>query len=258
MLTILKGLIIGLGKIIPGVSGSVLALSLGVYEKCIDIISNLKKELKYNIKFIFLLSIGILTGIVFGSKIIYFLLNKYYIPTMSLFIGLISGTIKTIFKKIKLKTKKNYISMIIPFILIYFISILSINKLDTSNYLVIIILGFIDAVTMIVPGVSGTAIFMILGVYNFILYLLSNVFNPLIIFFIIGLILGLILTSKIINYFFKNYSNDTYIVILSLLCSSIIILIKDTFFSGFNIFELLIGIILILIGYFLGNFFENI
>ena len=105
--TILKGMIIGLGKIIPGVSGSVLAISLGIYEKCIDIISNIKKELKYNIKFIFLLCIGISLGIICGSKIICFLLDSFYFPTMCLFIGLISSSIKYIVKKIK--TKKNQI-----------------------------------------------------------------------------------------------------------------------------------------------------
>ena len=226
MFIIIKGLIIGLGKIIPGVSGSILAISLGVYEKCIDIISNLKIELKHNIKFLFLLCIGIILGIVIGSKIVYHLLDKYYVQTMSLFIGLIIGTIPSILKKVKI-TKNDYKYLVLPFVLIYIIFLLPPNELKINT----ILIGLIDAFTMIVPGISGTAIFMILGVYDEILILFSNIFNFQIILYLIGLVIGILMTTKIINYGFKNYSNESYIIILSLVISSTLYLIKDTFYN---------------------------
>ena len=108
MKLILKGIIIGIGKIIPGVSGSVLAISLGVYESSISCITNFFKDIKYNIKYLGLLGIGIIISITCLSKIIVYCLDNYYIYTMFLFIGLIVGS-----SNLKLKNKKyNYISLI--------------------------------------------------------------------------------------------------------------------------------------------------
>ena len=88
---IVKGLIIGLGKIIPGVSGGMLAISLGVYEKGLDALSHFFRNVKENTKFLCLLGLGILISVVLMSKLIKFSLDNYYLPTMLLFIGLISN-----------------------------------------------------------------------------------------------------------------------------------------------------------------------
>lgn len=257
MNTLIKGVIIGLGKIIPGVSGSLLAISLGVYEKCIDIISNIRKELKYNIKFLILLLFGILLGIVFGSKLIHFFLNKFYLYTMCLFIGLIVSTVPSIMKKIDIKNNINYLCLLIPIIIIYFMSVLPHNKIYVNSNMIIILLGYIDAITMIIPGVSGTAIFMILGVYDFILSLFGHIFSYQIIPFSLGMIIGVFTTSKIINYFFKNYNANTYQAILSLVIASIFVLIRQTFNTNYNLLNILLGLILIIIGYYIGNFFDK-
>ena len=261
MFTLIKGFIIGLGKIIPGVSGSLLAISFNVYEKCIDIISNLSKELKYNIKFLFLLCLGIILGIVFGSKIIYIFLNNYYVLTMCLFIGLIGGTIVNIFNKVKIDKRGDYYYIIIPFIIIYLFSLLQKGNISIDNnlsgYLFVILLGFLDALTMIIPGISGTALFMIIGVYEFILLLFSNPFSIFIIFFIIGLIIGIILVSKLMNYCFKNYYKQIYLIIIGLTISSLVVLLKNTFSVEFTVLEFLFGILLICFGIIISIFFDN-
>ena len=95
---IVKGLIIGLGKIIPGVSGGMLAISLGVYEKGLDALSHFFRNVKENTKFLCLLGLGILISVVLMSKLIKFSLDNYYLPTMLLFIGLIAGGLHKLFE----------------------------------------------------------------------------------------------------------------------------------------------------------------
>lgn len=261
MFNILKGFFIGIGKIIPGVSGSLIAMSLGVYEKCIDIICNFFTEIKYNYKFVFELFIGFLLAVILFSNIIYYLITNYYFLIMCLFIGLIIGTIPNILAKNKLKTKKDYIYIFISFLIIVLISFLGKGYINIENnfngYILTILIGFIDAVTMIIPGISGTAIFMVLGVYEFVLLLFSKLLFPFIIFFGIGLILGIYITSKLINYCFKNFNHQTYLLILGFVFSSLLFLIVDTFSNSFNLLQFIVGLILIIFGYFISYFLDK-
>ena len=261
MIVFLKGLIIGIGKVIPGVSGSVLAISLNVYEKCIDIISNLFSEIKYNFKFMFFICLGILVSIIFGSKIIYWLIIDYYFLTMCFFLGLIGGTIPNLYKITNIKIKKDFLYVLIPCILMIMMSFIKMNNINIENnlngYFTTLILGIVDAFSMIVPGISGTAIFIMFGTYEFILNLFANFMMPFIFFFILGVILGILIISKIINHCFKKYNRITYLVILGFMLSSFIFLIIKTYSTSFTLIEFMIGILLIIIGYFISIFLNN-
>ena len=100
---ILKGIIIGIGKIIPGVSGSMLAITLGIYQKIINSINNFLSNEKENFRFLFKLTIGIVISIVLFSNIIFKSFEQYYIITMFFFIGLIIGGFDDIKKNINSK-----------------------------------------------------------------------------------------------------------------------------------------------------------
>jgi len=261
MVNVFKGILIGIGKIIPGVSGSLIAMSLGVYEKCIDIISNFFIEIKYNYKFIFSLCLGFLISMIFFSNILYYFITKHYFFTICLFIGLIIGSVPCILNEHKIKTKWEYIYILFPFLIIIFISVLGKNEIVIENnifgYLMTFIIGFIDALTMIIPGISGTAIFMILGVYEFVLLLFSRLLFPFIIFFVIGLIVGVFITCKLINYCFKNFNHQTYLFILGFILSSILFLIIDILSKSFSFLQFVLGILLFICGYFISHFFGD-
>ena len=161
---------IGIGKIIPGVSGSLIAITLGVYEKSIAIISNIFSFFYKNVLFLGMLGIGVLISVMVGSKVIVFFLNQNYFLTMCLFVGLIVGTIPNVLKEIRIKRRFDYIYIIVPILFIVGIELINLNNSieinnNFSGYMYTIFLGFIDALTMIVPGVSGTAIFILLGCY---------------------------------------------------------------------------------------------
>lgn len=271
---VFQGFIIGIGKVIPGVSGAMFAMMFGVYEKALNIISNLKKELVKNLKFIVLLGLSILLAIIFGSNVIKYCLDKYYIETMFLFVGMMASGIKPLFKNID-KNKVSKKSLLIAFSVCLFLLLLDFvdvgkttDNLD-RNFLTVIMLfisGFLDALGTVVPGVCGTALLMILGYYNIVinslsdLLNLSNIWNNLFVLipFCLGMIVGILLISKVINYLFKNYKTETYITIIGFAIVSTIILFIKAISSPHNIFRLLISILLCIIGFFVSKCLEKL
>ena len=91
MLLFIKGIIVGIGKIMPGVSGAMLAINLNVYEKLINAITSFFDDVRDNFKFLLIFGIGILLSIIFGSKVIIYLFDNYRFITMCFFLGLLIG-----------------------------------------------------------------------------------------------------------------------------------------------------------------------
>lgn len=262
---ILKGFIIGLGKIIPGVSGAMLAITMGVYETGLKAISNLSKEFKKHFKFLLFLGIGIVFAIIIGSKVVIYCLNKYYLPTMLLFIGMIIGGIKPIFKEIKdepIRIKNIIISLIVV------ASLLLISTLDfgydktnyvknISSFFTFFIGGVLDAAATVIPGISGTALLMILGYYNIIMTSFGDVlnFNNLsnnmfvLVPFCLGTVFGVFVIAKIMNYFFTNHKTTTNYAIMGFAVVSILILIGQTLGNTYSLIEIIISIALLVVGY---------
>ena len=259
---ILKGFLIGIGKIIPGVSGSLLAISLGVYDKAINSLVNLSNNFKENIYFLGKLAIGVVIAIMFFSNVIAYLLNSHYLYTMSLFIGLILGTVPSIIKRIKF-TIKNLKYLILSFLIIMLVNFFKFENSfnpDQSilNLIIVLILGMLDAFTTIIPGISGTATFIMLGVYDFILCLFSNPFSNLFftICFGLGLILGIVIASILMNKLLRKYPSQMYQVILGFTGFAIVILFKDIL-SYLNCINFFISLFLIIIGFFLATFLDK-
>lgn len=258
MLLMLKGVIIGIGKIIPGVSGSMLAISMGIYQRLVDSVNNFFKYPKQNFKFLLKILIGVIISIVFFSNLILDCLNKYYLITIFFFIGLIIGG----FEDIKQYTdrKYNYIA-IISFIVITVFGFININnEVNITNsflnitYLTFI--GFIDALTAVVPGISGTATLMMLGAYEKVMALYSNIFNfsilldnlKLLIPYLLGILIGIIITVKLINYLFQNYKEKTYSAILGFSVSTIVLMFIKCLNSFYTTTHLIIAFIALFIG----------
>ena len=98
---ILRGIVIGLANVIPGVSGGTMMVSMGIYNKLIYSINNIRRKFKECIKILLPYLIGMLAGIILGSVVLNVAFEKYPLPTNTLFIGLIMGSIPVILKQIK-------------------------------------------------------------------------------------------------------------------------------------------------------------
>ena len=237
----LTGILIGTAMIIPGVSGAVLAVILGVYDRMIDSLNNLFKNFKKNFSFLLILGLGILIGAVWFSNVLMFLYNKHEVITKFCFIGLILGGVPFLFNEIKKKenNKVNYIALIITFLFSILLFILSKNSiaLDTNsdntmiNIFNIFLAGIIYSLGKVVPGISGSFLLIIIGMYEFVLSVMSSpiVFGLAninkVIPFIMGLVIGVILFLKLMNYLLYRKFTFIYSIIIGFVFGSILTLI---------------------------------
>lgn len=248
--SVLIGFLIGIFMIIPGVSGGVLAVSFGVYEKIIESIKNIFKDFKKSFLYLLPYVIGILIGLLIFSRIILYFLNLNYNLTVFLLTGFIIGGIPTIFNKIEFD-KKSFIYIFISFV----ISVISLIRFDINSGLtsiynnkMMLLSGFIYSAGKVIPGISGANILMIFNLYDYFMNLVSNpitIFNNFIpnVLFIIGFIVGVIFFVRIIDKLFKLNNSMIYSLILGFMLSNIFYIIpKD--FSTFGLVLMFIGFII--------------
>lgn len=262
---VIKGFFIGIANIIPGVSGGTLAITLGIYEKLIETISHFFKNLKENIKFIIPIGIGAVLSLLLLSRVISFCLDKYTLATILFFIGLILGGIPLLSKKIKgqYKSISNIIIFIITFSFVILLSILkgenvvSFENMNFMGYVWIFLVGIVAAATMIIPGVSGSFVLMILGYYKPIVNTISaltkfeNIWQNIMILvpFGVGILLGIIVISKLLEFLFKKFEVKTYFGVMGFVCASIITIFMGAEGLVFSMPQLLVGIVLLGIGF---------
>lgn len=259
---IIKGFLVGIAKIIPGVSGSLLAVSLGIYNKAIDAISHPFNHFKDNIIFLGNVGIGVLIAIILFSNIVLYFLNRYFFVTVMLFTGFIIGSLSSFIRNVENLNKKNYLFIILLTLVIVFLSSFR-NDFDFvytnsfSNNIIVMLYGFIDATAMVIPGISGTAIFLLIGCYSFILNLFSSLsvvfFNgsnilPILLFFL-GICIGIMVVSKIMHYMLEKHKKNTYLCIIGCALSSVILLFIDIFSMDFLLIEFIGGVFLFIVGY---------
>ncbi len=265
LLLILKGMIIGVANIIPGVSGGTLMITLGLYEEIINIISHFFKNFKKNLKFIIPIGIGMILSILILSKVISTCLDKYPYPTTFFFIGLIIGGIPLLWNRAKASRYKlgNWIIFIITFSIILIFTflksndyIVSFSNMNLFNYLTLVIIGIISAATMVIPGISGSFVLMLLGYYEPIINTIRDLTNfsllsqnlLILIPFGIGIIIGIIGVSKLIEWLFNKYPIKTYYGVLGFVMASIISIIKPLLGESVGVIEVIISIILMILG----------
>ena len=262
---VIKGFLIGVANIIPGVSGGTLAITLGIYEKLIGAISHFFKNLKENIKFIIPIGIGAVLSILLLSRVISFCLDKYTLATILFFIGLILGGIPLLNKKIKghYKNVSNIIIFLLSFGFVVALSILkgenvvSFENMNIINYIMLFLVGVVAAATMIIPGVSGSFVLMLLGYYKPIvdtigdLTKFNNIWQNIMILvpFGIGVLVGIVAISKLLEFLFKKYEVKTYFGVMGFIMASIITIFTGAEGLVFSVPQLLIGLMLLGIGF---------
>ncbi len=269
IMTILKGFVLGIANIIPGVSGGTLAITLGIYEKLIDIISNFRKKIKDNIKFVILLVIGVAIGLLLFSNIISICLDKFPFITIMFFIGIILGGTPILFKKVKKhKTIYNIIIFTITFSIVMIMTfvgnserIITLENLNILKILGLFFAGFVAAASMLLPGISGSFVLMLMGYYRPIvdsikdLTHFNNILHNIIIlgFAGVGILCGLILSAKLINWLLKKYEIPTYFGIIGFVMASVISIFISAVSNTLTVLNIIIGIVMFIIGIFLAR-----
>ena len=230
----IAGLLIGMGMMLPGVSGGVIAVILGIYDKIIFAVNNFKDNKKENILFLLKIFIGIIIGVIISANVLVYFFDKYYIEMSYLFMGLILGTIPLIIKEYNKKCNKklNYYILICVMLLSFILSlsIKTINLNDNNSLILLFISGFLFAIGKIIPGLSSSVLLNLVGKYSLYLtvfsnpieYLKNNIIESIVLF--IGFILGVILSIKFISYMLKKYYDLTYSVIIGFVMGSLVVM----------------------------------
>ncbi len=269
IMLVLKGFVLGIANVIPGISGGTIAITLGIYERIIEMISHFTKKLKENIKFLLLLGSGILIAIALFSNIIGYSLDNFPFATILFFIGFILGGMPVLFKKVKSTFKvSNVIIFIITFALVMLMTFINagtvsktIQNVDLTTIIILFSCGLVGAASMVLPGISGSFVLMLLGYYEPIINTIRSltkfqniVHNVLILgVFGIGVLAGIIGMAKLIEWLLKKYEIKTYWGIIGFVIASIISIFISAINSSPQILEIVIGIVLLLIGMLLSN-----
>ncbi len=269
LLYVLKGFFFGIANIIPGVSGGTIAITMGIYEELIGSISNFFKNPKKSIQYLMPIGIGVVLAILLMSKIISYCLDRFPSPTTLFFIGLILGGIPLLLKKVKNEKIKplNIIILLITFSIIMLMTFtktsngnLNLDNINLSMIIILFLIGMIAAGCMVIPGISGSFVLMLLGAYKPIINTIGdltnykNLSNNLLILvpFGIGVVVGIIVIAKILEYLFKKYEVSTYYAIIGFIIASVIGLFISIIGVKVSVIEIIFGIVLFLIGSLIG------
>jgi len=237
LLSIGKGILIGAGAILPGISSGVLCVIFGIYEKLVNSILGLFQDFKKNATFLFPIVLGVAIGFFLFGSLLNSVFQYYEIECKMLFLGLILGSIPSLFKQINIKKKFKLSFLfytIISFTLGLFLFLLE-NKISNSyismqnNFIFLFLSGFAMSAGVIIPGVSSTVILMCFGTYYIYLEAISILNLSVLIPMGIGLTFGSIFFLILMRFLFKKYSYQTYYCIIGFVLGSIFVLMPNNF-----------------------------
>lgn len=229
MKNFLVGILIGIGAILPGVSSGVFCVIFGLYEKLLDAVLHFFKDIKKNTVFLLPIISGALVSIFLLSYVLQIAFNKFYIITSYIFIGLILGSVPLVLKQSKI-SKVNFLHIMCLIVSLCF-SIYLIVLEKNSSYLpafsstpYLILAGFFMSAGIVIPGVSKTAILIMLGIYSNYLSAISCLNFSILIPIGIGLSVGAVVFMLIINFLFSHFKSYTYFLILGFVLGSVLVL----------------------------------
>ncbi len=240
---ILKGMVIGIANIIPGVSGGTMMVSMGIYDKMIHCVTHLFSEFKKSMKFLLAIFIGMAVALVGLSFVIEPAFEHFPLQTSCLFIGLIVGGLPAVWSKVKGKGMK--LSYVIPFLL-FFAVVVGLaalgekegNAADLTfslwSCVKLFVVGIIASATMVIPGVSGSMMLLLLGYYNPIVSAIKDFVTALASFDMqgilagcgvlvpagLGIVVGIFAIAKLIEIIFEKFPLQAYWAIIGLIVAS--------------------------------------
>lgn len=271
-----KGIIIGLANAVPGVSGGTMMVSMGIYDDIIYCITHIFKQIKKSLAILFPYIVGMVVGIVGLAYAIGYLQAHHPLQTSLVFIGLILGGIPILWKRIRGTDGEKH-TLGIPHFLIFFfffamILIIQYFGGNASSevkltvgilpMLLIFLVGIVASATMVIPGVSGSMILMIIGYYYPIINAIKSFVDSAVhgdwqnvltlcaslVPFGIGVVLGIFLIAKLIEFLLKRFESLTYCAIMGLVAASPVVVLMGTPLAGLGVVSVVTGIICFLAG----------
>ena len=268
----LKGIVIGIANIVPGVSGGTMMVSMGIYDRLIHCITHLFSEFKKSVLFLLPIAVGMVVAIAGSSFGLTYLFENFPIQTNLLFVGLILGGLPAIWGKVKgKKVQAGHLAAgILFFALVVGLAVVGEtegNAADLSFSVINVVklfgVGIIASATMVIPGVSGSMVLMLMGFYHPVLNAIKDFFTALaamdmdgimagcgiLIPFGLGVVAGIFGIAKLVEIIFEKFPLYAYWAIIGLIVSSPVAIWLMGTFPAFTVLNILTGVIALAVGF---------
>ncbi|MEE1076682.1 MAG: DUF368 domain-containing protein [Acutalibacteraceae bacterium] len=226
---ILCGFCLGISIFAPGISGSIMAIIMGIYDKIIDITSNPFKNLKQNIKFLFPMGIGAVISLILFIFVFSYLFETYEKAVYMLFIGLIAGNLPMIYKEAKKSEFKWYylLGAIIAVAIAFVIGVMSesVSSAEgvaiSSNLIYLAVCGAVGGFASLIPGMSISMILIVMGVYDILISSAKSLDIAVIAVVGVAFVLAMVISSRFIKFIFNKFNGLAHFMVLGFLVGSI-------------------------------------
>jgi len=248
---ILQGALIGLGAVLPGISGGVLCVIFGIYKPVMELLSHPFKNFKTHVSKLIPVIIGVGIGFLGIANVLAFFLEKYPAPSVCLFIGLIAGMIPSLWREAgeQGRKKNSYVSLIIAMIFIFalLISLKLFSVTISPNSAWYLFCGFCLALSVIAPGMSFSTLLMPLGLYTPFVDGIGHLDFSILIPAGIGALVTVILFAKAVNMLFEKHYSVAFHAIVGIVIAATIMIIPFASFA-LSVSQAIINLVCLVVG----------
>ena len=227
------GVVIGAAMLIPGVSGGTTAIILGIYDQLVAAVASFFKDIKKNFLFLIVIALGGVAGILLFSKLLLRLISLWEVPMLFLFIGATSGSFPLLVRK----SREGFRLSSILFLLLGFALVVGISYLPESlfhfdarsvaGFFTLFVLGIPLAVALVLPGISFSYMMLVFSIYDPFLRAISG-FDVLFLLPLgLGLIAGVLLSTKLLEKAMRRFPGPTYFAIIGFVLGSILEILRE-------------------------------
>lgn len=225
--TVLKGMCVGGTMLVPGVSGGSMAMILGVYDRLVTSVSSFFKHKKESLIFLGLFSVGGALGMILFANPLLYLIEKYPMPMLYFFIGAVAGGIPLMYEKSQVEgiTLKAVFYLVLGVAIVILMTIFPQSGIQqtegTKGALILLVAGILAAVALVLPGISVSFMLLVMGIYETVVEAIGSLRFSILIPLGVGVLLGIILTTKFLEMAMNRYPQPTYLMILGFIVGSV-------------------------------------
>lgn len=236
VLRVLQGMLVGVGAVLPGISGGVLCVVFGIYKPVMELLSNPVKKFKTHVPRLFPVILGAALGFLGVAKILAFFLEKYPDQSVCLFVGLIGGMLPSLFREAgeQGRTKGSWISLVAAFVIIMSLllslNLLSVNIVPSFGWY--LFCGFCAALSIIAPGMSFSTLLMPLGLYTPFVDGIGNLDLGVLAPAGIGAVVTILCLAKAVDALFNHFYSFAFHAIVGIVIAATLVIIPFGSFTA--------------------------
>ncbi|MBO7409773.1 MAG: DUF368 domain-containing protein [Candidatus Methanomethylophilaceae archaeon] len=258
--TFLNGVVAGIASILPGVSGGLILVLCGTYERLIEDISKLREKLKPEFVYLVSIAVGLVVGMLACTILLDRVLDEYAAPLMALFFGLIVAQVPEVWKLTghEKGTKLPLSSVICMAVGLGLIIALMVingtgNEVDTEdhsfgNLVLFGLCGVVLAISKVMPGISGSSLLIALGLFDVTIHSVADLDIYFIAPLCVGLLIGLLGFAKVMDFCLKRYRTQTYMLIMGLTIGSLLVIIQELIEESLDMWGWAVCIVMAILG----------